>query len=92
MYQKLHAANRYQGDMLYIWSKQKCSEGCVGTKRKGRDSYLSIGLSCKGRILNGKRVLSRFFRDAGSPLFEGTVSGIWVRDSGLKPRDAGRQK
>ena len=42
MYQRLHAANRYRDDMLYNWSKQKCSEGCVGTKRKGRDSYLSI--------------------------------------------------
>ena len=32
-----HAANRYQDDMLYNWSKQKGDEGCVGirTKRKG---------------------------------------------------------
>ena len=39
---RLHAVNRYQDDMLYNWSKQKCGEGCMGTKRKSRDSNLSL--------------------------------------------------
>ena len=51
------------------------AKGRVRTKRKGRYSYLSIWFSCKGRILNRKRVLSSYFPDAGSPLLGFRILG-----------------
>ena len=73
-----------------VWRVKACPKGWVGTKKKGWDSYLSIWLSCKGRNLSRKRVLSRFFGMRDHPYLKVRFQdfGCEIRDWNLGMQDA----